>query len=290
MNDAHMSHPLTLRYTGPAVESGQMDAYETAAAIIAFGDYLSEVARAAHGKDVKVRTDVRAFTQGSFAIDFTLQVGGVLATLFSGVSSPKEIHALIEQSFALWKHLQGEAPVRVERESDSLVRVQNNHGVVNVYRAETLSIIGSEAAGNAAARFVGRVGKDGIDAVEIRAQQVVLGSALGADAAAFRAITADIALLESTSDLWLLLESPVFKDGNKWKFADDRGSFFASILDEGFLARVRSGDERFGCGDRLLVSMRTRQSQCGSGYKAEREIVTVHEHKAPLLQHQLFGE
>ena len=81
----------------------------------------------------------------------------------------------------------------------------------------------------------------------------------------------------------------VFKDGNKWKFADDRGSLFASILDDAFLARVRDGEERFGCGDRLLVSLRTRQSQTATGYKAEREILAVREHREPMRQHEIFS-
>lgn len=289
MNDSVMSHALTLRYTGPAVEAGHMDAYTTAAAIIAFGDYLAEVARVAHGKDARVRTDVRAFAQGSFAVDFTLTVGGVLTTLFSGVSSPKDIYDLVEQSFAMWRHLQGRPPVTVEQESDGQVRVENRQGVVNIYRAQTLQIITSENAGKAVERLVGGTLVDGIDTVEVRSEQALIGRANQADASSFRTISADVPLLENTVDLWLLLESPVFKDGNKWKFADDRGSFFASILDEDFLSRVRNGEERFGCGDRLMVSLRTRQIQTSGGYKAERDVLAVREHKAPFLQHEMFG-
>ncbi len=178
----------------------------------------------------------------------------------------------------------------VEQESGGEVRIENRQGVVNVYRAQTLQIIDSESAGKAVERLVGGTLVDGIDSVEVQSgQDGVLAQASRDEAFEFRAISTDLPLLESTADLWLVVESPVFKDGNKWKFADDRGSLFASILDDAFLARVRDGEERFGCGDRLLVSLRTRQSQTATGYKAEREILAVREHREPMRQHEIFS-
>jgi len=105
-----MKDTVALRYSGEAVESGHMDAYEAAAGMIAFADFISIAARAAYGETAKVKTEVRAFEHGSFVVQFALDFGGVMATLFSGIANPKDMYELIKQSFDAWKHLQGENP------------------------------------------------------------------------------------------------------------------------------------------------------------------------------------
>jgi len=47
---AGMKDTLTLRYSGPLVDEGRMDAYETAACIMAFADFLGVAAQAAHAR------------------------------------------------------------------------------------------------------------------------------------------------------------------------------------------------------------------------------------------------
>jgi len=63
---AGMKDTLTLRYSGPLVDEGRMDAYETAACIMAFADFLGVAAQAAHGPQARIKTEVRAFSHGSF--------------------------------------------------------------------------------------------------------------------------------------------------------------------------------------------------------------------------------
>lgn len=58
--------------------------------------------------------------------------------------------------------------------------------------------------------------------------------------------------------------------------------FFAEIVDVDFLARIDSGDERFGKGDVLIVDLRRIQSITDNGLKLEYAVEKVHEHRAPL--------
>ena len=81
----------------------------------------------------------------------------------------------------------------------------------------------------------------------------------------------------------LMLEAPVFKDGNKWRFSDGQQSFHADIEDGEFLARVNAG-ERFGKGDVLMADVRISQQQSGMKISAERSLVKVHEHKISPMQ------
>ena len=95
-------------------------------------------------------------------------------------------------------------------------------------------------------------------------------------------IDAGLPIIRSLGILQEQVESAVFKDGNKWRFSDGASSFFAEITDADFLARIESGDERFGKGDVLIVDLRRIQSVTDNGLKLAFVIERVREHKAPL--------
>jgi len=95
-------------------------------------------------------------------------------------------------------------------------------------------------------------------------------------------------LTENVIKSYLSLESAVFKDGNKWKFWDGQSGFHAAIEDKEFLARVESGDERFGKGDVLVVEMRIVQSSSAGSFKIERSILNVLEHRIQFQQKSLL--
>jgi hypothetical protein len=91
---------------------------------------------------------------------------------------------------------------------------------------------------------------------------------------------------EGTSRVTLSLVSPVFKDGNKWRFNDGLSDFAAAILDTDFIAQVENG-ERFGKGDLLAVEMHTIQTRIGFKLNIERTIIKVLKHITPPTQPQL---
>lgn len=275
-----MKDSLTLRYAGPAVDAGRMDAYEAAGNIMAFADFLAASARAVHGPQATIKTEVRAFEHGSFAVQFALEIGGLMATLFSGVANPKDLYDVVRQSFDLWRHLGGIDPKSTAAVDDKHVRVENHHGVVTVYRAEVINIVTSPEASAAAKRFISRPLEGDIDGVSIEREHEVIASAAKADGASIGFLAAREVLTENTVRMWLMLESPTFKGGNKWKFADDRASFWAPIEDKAFLARVARRETLFGQDDALLVEVQIRQSgQPPAAIKTERAIIKVLEHR-----------
>lgn len=93
---------------------------------------------------------------------------------------------------------------------------------------------------------------------------------------------ADVVSDTVISGVLLQIESAVFKDDNKWRFSDGATPFFAEISDPDFLARINSGDERFGKGDVLVVDLRRTQSISDTGLKTELAVEKVLEHRAPL--------
>ncbi len=88
---------------------------------------------------------------------------------------------------------------------------------------------------------------------------------------------------DGVSNVTLSLVSPVFKDGNKWRFNDGLADFAAAVLDTDFIAQVENG-ERFGKGDLLAVEMRTVQTRIGFKLNIERTIIKVLKHITPPTQ------
>lgn len=91
---------------------------------------------------------------------------------------------------------------------------------------------------------------------------------------------------DGVSNVTLSLVSPVFKDGNKWRFNDGLTDFAAAVLDIDFISQVENG-ERFGKGDLLAVEMRTIQTRIGFKLNLERTIIKVLKHITPPIQPQL---
>ncbi len=78
-------------------------------------------------------------------------------------------------------------------------------------------------------------------------------------------------------DVSLFIESPNFKEGNKWRFNDGEHSFNAIISDVIFIDKINNG-ESFSKDDRLVVSMIIKQSNIDEKIKTERTITSVEQH------------
>lgn len=277
---------LSLLYIGPAVESGEMDAYEAGASIIAFGDYLGVVARAAYGENTKVKTNVHGVSRGSFSIEFSVQAAGIVATIFAGIANPKDLLDLIKQSIDAWKLLRGEPPKQFHIEGDKLM-VENNYGTINYFRVEVAKIVTNENAGDAVGRFIKKNLEGGVDEVMITSEKILIADARKEDASSFVTISTELPFLETTITMGLVIESAVFKEGNMWKFSDGQTSFHAAIDDMEFLHRVNTGEERFGKGDILIVELEIKQLKTIGSLKTERRIKKVIEHRT-FSQEKLF--
>jgi len=280
---------LPLIYVGPAVDAGEMDAYEAGASIMAFGDFLGTVSRAAYGDKVKVRTNVQGVRPGSFEIDFSIHAVGIAATLLSGGAGPKDLLDLLKQSLELWKFLRGEQPNRFQVEGDKLI-VENNYGTINYFRADVGKVVTDEKAGDAVGRFIRRnLESGGVELVVLKTDKETetLAEVKKEDAGSFVPIPLSVPFTRSVIPMGLVFESAVFKEGNMWRFFDGQNSFAAAIDDLEFLARVDSGVERFGKGDILVVDLEITQSRTLSALKTERRIKKVVDHRT-VKQENLF--
>jgi hypothetical protein len=277
-----METRIALRYSGPAVDSGLMDVYEASANMIAFSEFVVVAAKIAFGHSTEARAEVAGFGKGSFVTDLVFNVGGTTATIFTAIA-PEQLWQFVKESFALWKHLKGLPPSHVEDNSQS-AQVTNNSGQVIQVRTESLTLVLSEKGGEAVAQFVKRaLEKQGMDSVAIASATEEIGKVTQDEARYFGTVTPSENITDVVVRMGLIIEAPVFKDGNKWRFSDGQQSFYADIEDADFLAKVNAG-ERFGKGDVLYADVRINQEQTGMKITASKTIVKVHDHKVASTQ------
>lgn len=280
-----MQTRLSLRYTGPAVDAGLMDVYDAAANMIAFSEFVVAAAKATFGEKVEAKAEVAGFGRGSFITDLVINLGGPLVTLFAS-GTPKEFLGVVNEAIKLWKHLAGSPPQRVERSGNNsnAVSVTNNNGKVIAVQAQTVNLVFGDKSAEAANRFIREpLSKEGIDSVEVDAEtdgkpeRIVQVSRQ--EASWFVPVAPETPLFDTTIKAALVIEAPVFKDDNKWRFSDGSGSFYADISDAEFITRVNNG-EAFAKGDSLIVEMRIQQHRQGEKLLTEKTIVKVIEHRS----------
>jgi len=284
-----METRIALRYSGPAVESGLMDVYEASANMIAFSDFVVLLSKNTFGETVETRASVAGFGRGSFVTDIVFKVVGASSAVFAALPSvdPKTLWLVLKESLALWKHLKGTPPTKVE-DSGPKISVTNNNGQVIQVTHATVNVVFSEKGTASVYRFIGEaLNRGGVDAVEIAASDKEVERVDQAESRYFVSVAPSEMLTDAVVKMVLHLESPVFKEGNKWRFFDGQQSFHATIDDKEFLAKVDAG-EPFRKGDVIVADVRISQTQEGARLTAERTITRVLEHKERPHQFQFI--
>jgi hypothetical protein len=278
----NMQTRMGLSYLGPAVQSGSMDVYEASANMIAFSEFVVLAAKAQFGFDADVRAKVTGFDRGSFVTDIVFQVTGASATIFSAATT-KQLWETIESSIKVWKFLRGLQPRKVTHSvtpnSHQTVEITNNQGQIIQVSTQALTVVFSEKGSAAVGQFVrSALEQPGMDAVKITGESKEKIEISQTESDYFVPVAPSEMITDATIPMALIIEAPVFKEDNKWRFSDGLQSFFANIEDKEFLERVNAG-ERFGKGDILHADVRINQQQVGMKLIAERTVAKVREHR-----------
>jgi hypothetical protein len=276
---------MGLRYSGPAVEAGSMDVYEASANMIAFSEFVVLAAKAQFGDAAEIKAEVSGFERGSFETEIVFHVAGAAATIFSGLTV-QQVWDTVKDAIDIWRFLRGRPPSKIEptKNNPQSVVVTNNDGNILQVSTQSLTVVFSDKGSEAVGQFVRHaLEKPGIDQVAISDDRGSVTKVFQDEAQYFVPVAPSQTVTDVTIPMALIIEAPVFKEDNKWRFSDGQQSFFATIEDKEFLARVNAG-ERFGKGDILLADVRINQQQSGMKLTAERTIVHVKEHRTGPTQ------
>lgn len=296
MNDMHDRFRFNLVYDGPALEEHRMDVRTLAPALLALGDMVERANEILNGEQVKIRVDVHAsFREGSFGVDmdlvqslwqkaihFASEPGVITASMlagFLGFSARDGFKGVIQ--VITW--LRGRAVRKVEPIDGGKVLFYVDGDAIEV-EEKVYELLRDYKVRRALQDVVNEpLRRDGIETVAAVDKQIEkVGFMVSrSDSAYFRAPEPEDEPLQSdeyTATLQVL--TLAFQDGNKWRFTEGGGNtYYATILDEKFLQRIRS-NESFARDDIIRARVRRTQKITKDGLKADYEVVEVLEHRS----------
>ncbi|WP_250435325.1 hypothetical protein [Caballeronia sp. ATUFL_F2_KS9A] len=297
-NDMSNHERFNVVYDGPALAEHRMDVRDLAPALVAIADLFTAANKELNGDSADVRVEVKgSFKAGSFELDliFVQQLLAQIRDMFAGSNATAISNAYTILNIlgligggggvvGLARKLRGRRPHRIEQVGEvSHVWITETESVE--VEANVVRLWRNTAVRSSLSKTLSPLEREGIsnfgivrgEKVELIIEDDELASFASSDNDSGEVVSDFVARKV------LLVESVVFKDGNKWRVHDGQYPFFAALDDEVFLSKVNSG-ERFGKGDVLVVDLRQIQSIEAGALKNEYRIIKVHEHRAPLQQ------
>ena len=280
-----------LVYDGEDITSGSIDARDLAPALLAFADLVDYGARVivpeAPPVTVRVRSD---FQRGSF--DVALQLAHAydrFVSLFSGnqVQAWATLLSLLGVSgaglFQLIKRSKGRKPQVVTIERSERVTITFDGENREDIPEGVWQLFNHPGVRRAVEKIVEPLNAEGIDKLELKKDGDTMLHVNKEEAPYFKAPeqNADESIFE-TPNAMLVVLSPSFRQGNKWRLHDGTKAIWVAVEDAHFMAAVDSGREAFRKGDLLHVTLETRQWIEGRDLRAEYTIRKVHRHENRL--------
>jgi hypothetical protein len=288
---------FSLAYEGPALEDGSMEVRALAPSLLALADVFRLGNATVNPQAAPVTLEIRSTDRGSFEIHLILQQPDVLSTLVDMLSGQRatalanlfgivagfggaSIGAL--GLFELIKRLGGRRIAERRDLGAGTVRLILDDQTVLEFRADVLLLYQNVTIRRRATEVVAPLRSEGVEAVVFRqGDQIVVRIEKG-DLGSFDApAIPPLPLLDSTTELNLMLVAVSFQEDNKWRFTDGERVFYASVEDDGYMKGVSNGEEAFRSGDILRVMLRVHQQQEADGdLKTEYTVERVLEHIA----------
>lgn len=278
-------------YDGPALATSRMDVRDLAPALVATADLFAAVNAEVNGNAAELRVEVKgSFKAGSFGIelicaqDLLQQIRDIFTSpTANALANASGILALVTAPVGglIWllRRLQGRPPRKIEIHGGTATlwitdseSVEVDHRVIKIWRSTQVR--------TSLEKTLSPLRREGITEFGIVRNEDIWLAIHADEVDWFDAHPSREATVVSDSTIRkvLLLESVVFKDGNKWRVNDGQYTFHATLNDHDFLARVNAG-ERFGKGDILIVDLQQTQTVMEGTLKTEYTITEVHEHK-----------
>lgn len=289
------SFSFGLTFAGSALDNHSMRVEDLVPSLLALSTAINSLNRLVNREDAKVDLSINAFISGSFGIDLTLAQDFLsqVTEFFSGdgVTSVCNAKTLIDCIIEIlilkkWLHGRSDAEFKVAPDAKSVsVTVENKTLVINYFAYLGFK---DQTCNEACSKVAEPLHQPGIEKLTVSTAEKLF-ELDASEAEGFEASEVATVLSENTIPAVVLVESPSFKDGNKWRVSlGERNSIFVSIDDPEFIAKINQGTERFGKGDLLKVDLHSRQVMLGGRITIEYAITKVHEHKEKPYQGKLF--
>ena len=288
---------LNVRYRGLDVDRGRMGALELGPAIFGVGQMVGRTSRVLYGDEARVKVEVRAdFEHASFGIDFVAMAtaqGLVPPLTMEDLKNINIVLGLVAGALGsargvVWpvRELRGRKIDKVEVEGDQT----NIHVEGDVYNVtiNEYKVFQDPGVREGLRAIVDPMKSEGVEMLEIGVEGQEPLSISRGEREYFHVSALpeeEVSVDESLRVVEVI--SPAFREDNKWRFAEGGATYYAEIVDEGFLGRVQRHEITFGQGDALHVRMNTRTNLVDNHFTYERRIIEVLRHIKPTEGSQI---
>lgn len=288
---------FSLVYDGMPVEDGTIDARDLAPALLALADLIDEAAPLVDPElpqlSLRVRPD---FKEGSFEVFLDIaNLYSKFVSLFSGPDAQAWASFLqiigvagVAGVFQLIKRAKGRKPTKVTIERRESVTITFEGEQPFKVDNRVWKLFQSSRARQAIEKMLSPLLDKGFDLFKIKHDGKEGIVVTEAEAPYFKAPTEHEGETVSESETRVVIVSPSFNAGNKWRVSDGARTLYVAINDQTFERAVQQGSEAFRKGDTLHVTLETRQWLEGGKLCAEHAISKVHRHEEGPQQPKLL--
>lgn len=288
---------FSIVYDGDPVSEGTIDARDLAPALLAFADLVDEAAPLIDPNLSRISVRVRSdFQKGSFEVYLELaNLYAKFVSLFSGSeaqawSSFFQIVGLAGFAgvFQLVKRSKGRKPTKITIERSETVTITFEGDDPITVDNRVWQLFQNIRARKAIEKIMSPLIDRGFNLFKIRHAGSESLTVSDSEAGYFVAPSEHEGETTSEIDARVVIVSPSFNSGNKWRVSDGARTLYVAIRDEAFERSVQVGGEAFRKGDTLYVTLQTKQWVEDGKLRAEYSIAKVHRHEPGPEQRKLL--
>lgn len=297
---------VRITFRGDGVADGSIDARQLGQSLIGLADAF-QTARAitADQEAPSLAAKITATGAGSFWVDITLvtesgAIQAVLDTLNGSVASAainlKEMLGWVVVAFLFIKEKRGRKIIASKElpNNPGQIEVTFDDATTSVIASKVFDLIKSSDFQTAAKESVKALTQDGVEEIHIAPTDTSDSeppvSITKEDYKSFARIDNQLTEIINKTDEVIVSPNSVSFVGKQWHLNDGEVNFFASIEDQGFIERVKSGILRIGGNDAFKVLLRVEQQITPGGkLKTTRTVVQVLDIYRGGVQGELFN-
>jgi len=299
-----MSNQETFKiaYSGPALDSHQMNVKDLAPALLAVGEFFENANAILNGEQAAVVVNIQATREGSVQVVLTLAQDLITqaTSLFNGeevnaISNAAGLLSLLgvgakggEGLIGLIKWMNGRGVKSITKIEIDGAKIELEDGDVRVVSNKEIRLFQFlNIRKNLEAIIAIPLKKDGIESVvfENGTSREEVTKEEGRYFESPEVVEEVIDEREIESNLQIVNVS--FQDAGKWRFSDGASLFYADIKDEAFIEKVGKNETYFAKEDVLKVKLRRKQSILAGRITTEYTIIEVLDHRSAAIQIKL---
>lgn len=282
---------LIIAYDGEALQDHEMDIDELAFALTGLSDIFKYTCLAVNQKEAKISLKIKTLEAGSFEIHTILSYINDGFKLFNsesaiGLKNILEVLGFIGGAGLIqFIRTIKNNPIVETKEIDKNVEVtykENSENKTTIVNRNVFVLFNNGNVTNSFPKLLKPLENEGINSFETRDKNKNILTRITKEEAKYYNIkSSNIEENEIfEADMWLTPISITFKEGYKWKFANDYNEFYANIIDDEFMQKINTNQIQFSKGDTLKAHIKIEKISSKNNVKNEYTIVKVLEYKS----------